>query len=132
LSQGLALAKSAEFRSIYQFVLRAYANGFADGHLSVQFPPENDWLQPAFLARSDERGLTGAVVSEAAAEMSVGATLVARDGQDVTTLLRERVQPLTDSSRSSNDVVSRKRGSNATSCSGEMPSRRKTKPAHSS
>ena len=92
VAEALPLAEAAHSRSAYEYALRAYANGFADGHLDVRFPPRDAALWPGFLTTTDARGVTRVSVTTPGAPVPPGATLLGCDGEDVAALLHRRVQ----------------------------------------
>jgi hypothetical protein len=77
----------------YQLVLRDYANGFADGHLSVTFNVPEAHFWPGFLVRADALGaLPRVAVAEGDSGVRVGATVESCGGVPARDLLRDRVQ----------------------------------------
>ncbi len=92
VAEALPLAEAAHSRSAYDYALRVYANGFADGHLGVRFPPRDTSLWPGFLTTTDAHGVTRVSVTPPGAPAPPGATLLGCDGEDVAALLHRRVQ----------------------------------------
>ncbi len=92
LAEALPLAEAAHSRSDHEYALRVYANGFADGHLGVRFPPRNAALWPGFLTTTDARGITRVSVTAPGALIPLGAALLGCDGEDAAALLHRRVQ----------------------------------------
>jgi hypothetical protein len=88
----LPQARAAGSLHDYQLVLRDYANGFADGHLSVTFNAQEAHVWPGFLVRADAPGAAIHVsVAEAHAAVRIGETVVSCGGVAAQELLRERV-----------------------------------------
>jgi hypothetical protein len=93
----LPQARAARSLHDYQLVLRDYANGFADGHLSVSFTDQDAHLWPGFLARADAAGGPVRVTAlgtgaDAPTGLSVGMQIESCGGTAVGILLKERVQ----------------------------------------
>ena len=89
-------ARDARSWHDYQLVLRDYANGFADGHLSVAMTHAEPHLWPGFLVRADAPGAplrvsTLGAGQEAPANIRIGDVLVSCGGMSADQLLEERV-----------------------------------------
>ncbi len=91
LAETLPLAEAAQSRGAYEYALRVYANGFADGHLGVRLPPQDDALWPGFLTTTDAQGVTRVSVTTLGS-VPLGAALLGCDGQDAAALMYRRVQ----------------------------------------
>jgi hypothetical protein len=88
----LPQARAAGSLHDYQLVLRDYANGFADGHLTVRFNDQEAHVWPGFLVRADAPGATLRVsVAEAGSGVRVGDIVASCGGVAAQDLLRARV-----------------------------------------
>jgi hypothetical protein len=92
----LPQARKAASLHDYQTVLRDYANGFGDGHLSVVMNDPANAMWPGFLVRADAPDSLPQVSVIAAGpdaprDMEVGDTLIACGGVAARSLLEDRV-----------------------------------------
>ena len=91
----LAQAHGASSLHDYQLVLRDYANGFADGHLSVEMRDPERHLWPGFLVRAERPGAPLRVstlgAGQAPANIRIGLVVNSCGGIPARQLLEERV-----------------------------------------
>ena len=95
LEEGRALALSraatARTQADYWRAVRAYTNGFRDGHIWFGFAGDVRKEWPGFLTKRGDDGRTRVVVNEGVPELPLGAELLSCDGTDVTTLQQRLV-----------------------------------------
>lgn len=92
-AQALSSAATARTQADYWRAVRAYTNGFRDGHIWFGFANEVPEEWPGFLTRRDDDGRTRVVVNDGEPELPLGAELLSCDGTDVTTLHKRLVDP---------------------------------------